>query len=336
MSPRAKRKQGSALQVGATAWILAGLLLLSACGSAPTRVHPSSGDRAVTLAHAYEIDVVDLYNNVFLKKIIFGADRVRFDRPVALDVLGDDMIIADAGTGMIYRYDLVKKRMYPVKGAGDQVIGEVSDVEIMPDRTFLVTDTLGKRAIQFTFGGKIKKVFASDPNLSRPIAVSWDEKRKLVLVADELYSHVVAFSPDGEAQFGIGGRGIGEGKFRIITDMLQTADGLYVSDRIELAVQKLKDGRYVEHFGEKEVTFPTAIARDAYGRVFVADKADSRIKVFLDGKMIDLVGRNGGGSGEFRLISDMKIYNDRLYVVDSLNSRIQVFRILKPKDVNAS
>jgi len=334
MSPRAKRKQGFTLQVS----FVAGLLLLTGCaGLATGPVHPTSSDKAVTLKHVQTIDKVGLGPDSKAKAFFFGDDIVDLQRPVAIGMHNDMMLIADADRGMIYRYDLKQGRMRPIRNAGDEVIGEVSDIDVRPDESFLVTDTSGRRALHFTSRGKLKQVFESGPNLSRPISVVYDERKNEVLVADEVFSHIVAFSPDGEPKYGIGGRGSGEGKFRIITDMLNTPDGLYVSDRIEYAVQKLdNEGRFAEKFGEQELVFPTAIARDKHGRMFVADKADSKIKVFFEGKMIDVVGRNGYVNGEFRYVSDMKIHRSRLYVADSLNGRIQVFDILPPTVLNAN
>ena len=154
-----------------------------------------------------------------------------------------------------------------------------------------------------------------------------------MLVADETYSHIVSFDMDkAQPIYGMGGRGEGPGKFRIITDMIPIPDGYLVSDRIELRVQVLdKDGNYIANFGQGIVTFPTALAVDKQGRVYVSDKADSTIKVFKAGKLIDQVGRNGYGAGEFRYVSDMKVLGNELYVVDSLNGRIQVFEFISDK-----
>ena len=329
MSPRTKRKQGLALQIA----LYSSLLLFVGCAGNAVKapVHHSSGDQAKTLRHVQTISSATLGADLSVKNLFFGRDKVKFGRPVAVGVREDLMMIADADSGVIYRYNLKNNTMRLVRGSGDKVLGEVTDIYVRKDESFLVTDNLGKRALYFSPAGKLIRIYQSGPNLSRPIAVSWDEKKNEILVADEMYSHVVAFDEAGEPKYGIGGRGIGEGKFRIITDMLKTDDGMYVSDRIELAVQKLDDqGRFVRSFGEEQVVFPTAIAEDKYGRLFVADKADSKIKVFADGKMIDVVGRNGYVDGEFRLISDMKIQYDRMYLTDSLNGRVQIFDILPP------
>jgi DNA-binding beta-propeller fold protein YncE len=275
---------------------------------------------------------VDLGSNDFLKAIIAGSDTFDIKRPVAIAVRHGLLYIADAGNkGMVLTYDLQKKRISPINGAGELIADEASDIYVTKDGSFYITDTLGKRVLHLDEDGDFIKEFRSGPNISRPIAVTVNEDSGDVFIADEVYSKIIVFNQRGEPVRGMGGRGVGEGKFRIITDMIKVSGGFLVSDRIELSVQMLDErGNYQGDFGAKELYFPTALAADKFGRVYVAEKVDSTIKVFLNGELIDTIGKNGYGDGEFRHISDMKLVNRKLYVADSLNGRIQVFEILPP------
>ena len=254
----------------------------------------------------------DVYNR---KGISVGSAEVR---------------IHDYNRGVIFKLDFDTGRMNVIRGAGDLIEDEISDIFIAKDKSFYVTDVEGRRALHFSAEGELLKEYKHPPNIFRPIAITVDEEKKEVLVADETYSHIVSFDMEkAEPVYGMGGRGEGPGKFRIITDMIAIPDGYLVSDRIELRVQVLdKEGNYIADFGRSELMFPTALAMDKYGRVYVSDKSDSKIKVYKAGKLIEKIGRNGYGPGEFRYISDMKIHKDQLYVVDSLNARIQVFDIV--------
>jgi len=53
----------------------------------------------------------------------------------------------------------------------------------------------------------------------------------------------------------------------------------------------------------------------------------SRIKIFKDGQLTGIFGRNGYGDGEFRFVGDMKYADGKLYVADTLNARIQIFSV---------
>ena len=357
MSQRTQKKRRSTLQI-----ITAALALtLSACATQPNAPAPKQVGKSLRFVKI--IDDVGVGSNDFFKQILAGDEHINLRSPVAIDVRDDVMIIADRGemvdyagmhlrdkqtsvasakmkvhdynTGLIFKYNLKTNRMDILHGAGDAVKDEVSDVYLAKDGSFYVTDIEGRRALHFSPEGKLLKIYRHPPNIFRPIAITVDEERKEVLVADETYSHIVAFDMDsGEPKYGMGDRGNGPGKFRIITDMIAIPDGYLVSDRIELRVQVLdKAGNYIADFGRDELMFPTALAMDKFGRVYVTDKSDSLIKVFKAGKLVERIGRNGYGPGEFRYVSDMKIYKDQLYVVDNLNGRIQVFDIIPEGDV---
>lgn len=106
-------------------------------------------------------------------------------------------------------------------------------------------------------------------------------------------------------------------------------DELLVTDSELGRVFRLsREGEPLGHFGSKELNRPTGIARDTRrGLIFVADTHDHDIKVY-DEKNYDYIasiGRRGERSGEFNFPTHMTFVEDQLYVVDMMNSRVQVF-----------
>jgi DNA-binding beta-propeller fold protein YncE len=73
--------------------------------------------------------------------------------------------------------------------------------------------------------------------------------------------------------------------------------------------------------------WPTAIALDKAGNVYVADEWYHRISIFTkDGAWIGKWGTPGAGDGQLNRPSGMAFApDDNLYVVDSLNNRVQKF-----------
>lgn len=284
-------------------------------------------DRGDTVAHA-GTHAIPTEEQADFREIQAYPDSKRSRKGIAVSSAG--IREEDYNRGVIFKYNLKTDRMSIIRGAGDIIDDEISDIYIAKDQSFYVTDVEGRRALHFAPDGKLLKVYRNAPNIFRPIAITVDEERKEVLIADETYSHIVSFDMEsGEPKYGMGDRGEGPGRFRIITDMIAIPDGYLVSDRIELRVQVLdKAGNYIADFGRADLMFPTALAMDKFGRVYVSDKSDSTIKVFKAGKLIETIGRNGYKPMEFRYISDMKIHNDQLYVCDNLNGRIQVFKII--------
>ncbi|MDH5546351.1 MAG: hypothetical protein OEZ43_12220 [Gammaproteobacteria bacterium] len=330
MPQRTQKKRRPALQIVSIALAI----FMAGCSIAPEKmspIHPSVDTEAKTLRYRATIDRVGLGSGDGFKRFLVGDDSHDLERPVSIGLRDDIMYIFDAGDGYIFRYSLVDGRMDPMAGVGAEVAEDATDIYVAADHSFYLADIEGRRVLHFDPDGNLIRSYFHGPNISRPVAVSVNEDNGEVFVADEVYSHVVVFNKRGEPLRGIGGRGEGPGKFRIITDMIKTADGFYLSDRIELSVQVLdNEGRYLTHFGEGQLIFPTALTVDNFGRVYVSEKNESIIKVFQQGKLIDVIGSNGYGRGEFRFVSDMKVHKGYLYVADSLNGRVQVFEILPP------
>jgi sugar lactone lactonase YvrE len=68
---------------------------------------------------------------------------------------------------------------------------------------------------------------------------------------------------------------------------------------------------------------------DKEGHIYVADALFSRVQIFdRRGRFLLAFGRLGGNAGNFWLPAGLFIAQDRVYVADSYNARIQVFQFL--------
>ncbi|MDX1641735.1 MAG: 6-bladed beta-propeller, partial [Balneolaceae bacterium] len=67
---------------------------------------------------------------------------------------------------------------------------------------------------------------------------------------------------------------------------------------------------------------------DSLGRVFIADSQKQVIYLFEpDGRLVDQLGREGKGPGEFGSIKSLQIRNDHLYVFDPNQYKVIVFSL---------
>ena len=140
---------------------------------------------------------------------------------------------------------------------------------------------------------------------------------------------VVIFSPDGKVLMTLGKPGVagdGPDAFNGPSDVLVAPNGdIFVADghggdtnaRI---VKFSRDGKFIKTWGKKgsgpgEFQTPHGLAMDSMGRLFVADRGNSRIQIFdQDGKLLVEWRQFGRPSGVF---IDK---NDILYVADSQSS----------------
>jgi DNA-binding beta-propeller fold protein YncE len=272
------------------------------------------------------------------RRLLIGPNaEIRFENPVSVGGIDNYLYILDAAQRVVFIYDLVTKEIEPIGAIGSQFEGDPNSIYVARDRTFYITDPVGKKVIQFNRQGGVVQVFQDLANLSRPMDVAVDDTTGDVLVADGSYSHILVFNQFGKAVRAIGQRGNGPGKFRAITAMTLGPEGLYVLDRLETPVQVMSlNGQFKYGFGESYQVFPTAIAVTDERVVYVADKSDNTIRIYQDAELLGTVGGTGHAPGRFRLITGMWLNDNTLYIADSLNKRIQVMRISSEEQVPAA
>lgn len=261
-----------------------------------------------------------------------GFRDVRFIRPVAVAARGSDVYIVDAGNDQLYRYNRTFDQLTILKDLKLVVKGEVTDIYLASDLSYYIADADGARVLHFDREGRLIRVFEDRINLGRPVAVKVDEATGYVYIADGFNDDVLVYNADGELLGAIGTRGSGEGEFRGITAFDLGPDGSYVATRFgEYRVQHMDiEGNFDSAFQKDTVTFPLALAADSSGRIFVSDYLDNTIKVYVDNRLVETIGGTGSAPGRFKRITDLWLDNGVLYVVDSLNSRIQLLRVVTP------
>lgn len=170
--------------------------------------------------------------------------------------------------------------------------------------------------------------FNSQPvTLQRPQSGMVDEEGR-IYVTDIGRGAVFVFDkPAGKLE--VWEKARGDERFVAPIGITQGArDEILVADSELKSVFRLdKKGNVLGEFGHDILERPTGLARDAKrGRIFVADTHAHDIKVFNDDdQLINVIGERGEGDGEFNFPTHLAFVADKLYVTDTLNSRIQIF-----------
>ena len=109
--------------------------------------------------------------------------------------------------------------------------------------------------------------------------------------------------------------------------------GLAFNSKQQLVVAELvgkvtvfdKNGEKVQTITHEKLINPAGVAVDESDNIYVTDHWNSLLYKFSkEGKLIKTVGRKGTQPGEFNNPSFIKVVNDRLYVCDSGNHRVQI------------
>jgi DNA-binding beta-propeller fold protein YncE len=255
-----------------------------------------------------------------------GASVTSLLQPVAVAALGQFIYIVDAGTRQLLRYDSAIDRITLIRDLKGVLTGDAADLFLHRDMSFYLADPDGARVLHFDADGRLIRVIQDRAILGRPVSVIADENSGYLFIADGFNDDVMVFNPAGLLTGAIGIRGQGPGRFLGITALAQGPDGYYVGTRFGPTRVQLMgyDGAFRESLQANTVTFPTSIAVDADGRVFVADYMSDDIKVYQGSAMIGTIGGHGSAPGRFRRITDLWVDEGFLYVADSLNRRVQI------------
>ena len=206
-------------------------------------------------------------------------------------------------------------------------------VAVAKDGRVFVTDTAGRRV--FVFDPAAKSVAFIGENgpgkIAKPVGVAVDE-RGTVFVADATLKRVFGYAPDGRLAIAIGREGELQNPSGLAID--RERQQLYVADakKHQVLCYSSADGSFIREIGKRgvasgEFNFPTNLAVDKQGRLYVADTLNFRIQVFDSaGAFVKSIGSQGDGPGHLNRAKGVGVDSDgHIYIADSSFNNFQVF-----------
>lgn len=274
-----------------------------------------------------------------LKDLLFGAAESRIVRPMAVVASGGIVYVADPGAKGVHCFD--------VRG-GDYALIAAADGTPLPSPVGLargdggeiyVADSMLAQVFVIRPGARTALPLRLDAKLTQPTGIAFDAADRKLYVVDTAAHRVQVFAPDGSLAGSIGRRGTGDGEFNFPTYIWHTAEGrLYVADSLNFRVQAFDaHGQFVAKFGRQgdgagDAGRQKGVATDRYGHVYVVDALFHALQIFdASGHLLLGIGERGRGHGEFWLPTGIFIDQDdgaTIYIADSYNQRIQVFRYI--------
>jgi len=170
--------------------------------------------------------------------------------------------------------------------------------------------------------------------LARPTGVTCANGE--VFVAETAAHRILVLDREGNRRE-IGSRGSEPGQFNYPTAIAWDSGDLLVGDSMNFRVQRIdaETGRAIQTFGQLgdrpgDMPRVKGLAVDSEGNLWVSDAHLDRVSLFdREGRFLMALGRPGGNPGEFSFPAGIVTRaNGIVAVVDSLNRRLQIFRML--------
>lgn len=291
----------------------------------------------------------DLKPGGFIDAITGNENQIALDRPIYISADGAGKVyVTDQKVGGIMQFDLNAKTVGIVGGEeGATLFGRISGVALDGEGNIYAGDIPNRKIVVFTKDQKVKAVLDLSKELKNIGSFAIDRARKRIIVPD-IWDHKIAvFDYDGKLLNSIGKRGGGDGEFNYPTSVALDPEGnIIVCDSMNARIQRFTpDLKFISKFGKRgdgigEFNIIKAAAVDSEGHIYVTDGKGHKVSIFNDqGEILLSIGGAFASKpglsvtpGGFLLPQGIYIdQNDAIYVVDQMNSRIQVFQYLTEK-----
>ena len=292
------------------------------------------------------IEFVDMFSfsedlgmrSSFSKKIqnmLTGGDEIRMVRPYAVAVNDKLIAVADPGAPAVHVFDKQKKIYRQLTSAGKRQFESPISVALSNDRLFIADSGLSK---VFILNQRFK-LLSTLEDIQRPTSLAYDAERQRLYVTDTPAHEIKVYSQNGELLFIIGERGDQRIQFNFPSHLAFSNDRLFVNDTMNFRIQILDpDGQHLGGFGKHGsgsgyFAQPKGVAVDSEGHIYVAEALSNQVQIFDDDASFLLgFGTSGEGPGSFRMPTGLAIWKDMIYVADSYNQRVQIFRYLRKEN----
>ena len=210
-------------------------------------------------------------------------------------------------------------------------LGDPAGVVIGDDgRIFVAEGAGGTVCIADAGGGVISRWNGGQNPMLAPQGIALDGQR--ILVSDRGLHQIRVFDQNGKPLATWGGLGSKDGLFNRPAGLAVSGDRVVVADRGNDRVQIFdSSGTFIRTIDGKEgeggaFSRPMDVALDSQGNLYVADTDHNRIRKFtMEGRQLSQWGDWGAFPGLFDEPVALSWFQDRLWVVDRRNHRVQTF-----------
>ena len=261
-------------------------------------------------------------------QVFTGKESQRMLRPYAIAADDDMIAVVDPGLKVVHLYMMKKKKYAVIDGVNGAGFVSPIGISLGHDAIYLTDSALGKVFV-FDRQGEHKNTISG---LTRPTGIAFHSESRNLYVTDTIENQIVVFDDQGVKLNAFGTRGGAAGEFNFPSSLNLHGDILYVNDTMNFRMQAFTlDGSPVNAFGESgdgsgQFALTKGVGADMQGHLYIADALSNYIQIFdAEGRFLLAFGGMGGGIGQFRLPAGIHVLQNKIFVADSQNRRVQVF-----------
>jgi DNA-binding beta-propeller fold protein YncE/ABC-type Fe3+ transport system permease subunit len=221
----------------------------------------------------------------------------------------------------------------------DSELGKPTGLNIGPDGAVYVADTHYFRIITYDRDGRELQRFGAygvaPGHFIYPTDVEFGPRGRLYVSEYGGNDRIQVFEPDGAFLFEFGEQGHGDRQFNRPQSLAFSHDGseLYIADSCNhRIVVTAPDGsllRILGHAGRDpgEFSYPYDLVALADGSLLVVEFGNNRVQhIDANGLCLEVLGQTGRAVGQLQYPWGIDVADDRVFVLDSGNNRVQVLQ----------
>jgi len=265
----------------------------------------------------------------FFQRLVGAEPTALLERPYAASWDGDDLVVTDPARGRVVRIDSRGRRER--ESPDGAFVGPIG-VATCPWGVVVTDSRSGEVKL---LDRDLRPLRRLAEGLERPTGVACDQEH--IFVVETAAHRILVLRPEGGVAGIFGGRGTGDSQFNYPVALAIGNETLWVGDTLNFRLQRLsaENGAFVSAFGRLgdapgETPRIKGIAVGPGGLLWVSDAHLDQIAIFRPtGELVAAVGEPGREPGQFAFPTAIALHPDgRAAVVDSLNRRIQILRIV--------
>ncbi|WP_298267836.1 6-bladed beta-propeller [Geobacter sp.] len=299
-------------------------------------------------AYSSQLDFPKEGFSAFLSAIAGDEEPMRFSKPLDIRSNGKGQIyVTDVGYGTVLVYDLVKKQVRVMGGDEAAQFSKPVSLAIDDDGSIYVSEIDKGMVLVFDKNEKPLRAMKLSDTVQKIGGLAIDREKKRLLVTDARGHKVSVFTLDGKHLFSFGRRGENEGEFNFPIAITVNHKGeIIVGDAMNARIQIFDgEGKFLRAFGSRgdgpaDFQLIKGVAVDSDDNIYVTEGKGHKLMVFSRqgdylitiGGLYSILQTNKEAPGGFVIPQGIDIdATDRIYVVDQLNQRFQVFQYISDR-----